>query len=328
MEEPENEVPLSPCFPKEAIVLLDDSASAAHVEHPFEAALETVAQARAWCFQQRGADLARAPNVRVLARPGAERDYVASLVRLLRSHHLLAVHALEDFACVALVHEAAGGAAGRAVVAAALPESAQGAAAAGEAPVDDAALEAAMRQGTAEALTALGLPPAEAEVLAHVRPERGAAWRRLQQGLQARLCAYAQDHGPLLHVAFLAVAPSHQGGSLARRLLDHLGRMADTEGQWAGVGGLQGPTPIVNCHHRIARRLLALTGGCRRRRAGARAGRHCYAEAANPEAAQLFSQAGGYVPVDSYALDEGVTVTCMARLPHTRVGDSQPAAEP
>ena len=44
-EEPENEVPLHPCFPREPIVALDAITSAEFNAHPFDAARDTVAQA-------------------------------------------------------------------------------------------------------------------------------------------------------------------------------------------------------------------------------------------------------------------------------------------
>ena len=42
----------------------------------------------------------------------------------------------------------------------------------------------------------------------------------------------AQEHGPMLHLAFLGVLPSARASGLGARMLNHLAAMADTGGGW------------------------------------------------------------------------------------------------
>ncbi|KAL4419707.1 hypothetical protein ABPG75_006805 [Micractinium tetrahymenae] len=101
----------------------------------------------------------------------------------------------------------------------------------GAAAVDPARLQGAMATGSLDDLLSLGLPRLEAEVLLHVRPERLGALRQMNKGLEARLQQYAQAHGPLLHLHFLATLPGEQGAGRGRRVLRYLERMADAEGR-------------------------------------------------------------------------------------------------
>ncbi|KAI7844076.1 hypothetical protein COHA_002220 [Chlorella ohadii] len=109
-----------------------------------------------------------------------------------------------------------------------LPKAAGGS---GSLRYDSVQLRAAAEDGSLDALMAMGVPRLEAELLLHVRPDRLREMQQVLHGLDAAMQQYAQEHGPLLHLHFLATRPSERGLGRGQQLLHHLERMADAEGR-------------------------------------------------------------------------------------------------
>jgi ribosomal protein S18 acetylase RimI-like enzyme len=68
----------------------------------------------------------------------------------------------------------------------------------------------------------------QAELLVHTNPDRIEAAEELQRNLQQYLDQYVQEHGPTLHLHFLAVSPQAQRTGRGRDMMQHLVRMADS----------------------------------------------------------------------------------------------------
>ncbi|PRW57650.1 GNAT family N-acetyltransferase [Chlorella sorokiniana] len=130
--------------------------------------------------------------VRFFARPGHEREYMRVLLAMLRSELQYEVHESGDFG---------------------------------------SKLRVAAEEGSLDALLALGVPRLQAELVLHTRPERLRESRQMDQGLDALMEQHAQEHGPLLHLHFLATRAGEQGQGRGCQLLHHLERMADAEGR-------------------------------------------------------------------------------------------------
>ncbi|GAB4813799.1 hypothetical protein N2152v2_000845 [Parachlorella kessleri] len=95
----------------------------------------------------------------------------------------------------------------------------------------DMALKHAMQQGGLEPLLRLGLPRERAQLLATVRPDHLRALHQLEVEVEELLQAAAKEHGPLLHLHFIATVPEAQGQGLGGQLLKHLTQVADELGR-------------------------------------------------------------------------------------------------